>query len=251
MSLLKAIVVVFCLIVTHSLMGQTYEISTLDNFKPFSWKENGEAKGIDVDMTKELFKRAGLDYSISFVPWKRVMKNVEDGKSHFGFAAFKTDKREAFSHYLEKPLHYSIYSIFVTKGGKFSFNSVEDLTGKSFGINRGFNVGDEILNAKKSGKLKIEEANSTEQNLRKLDVGRMDGIIGNYQATLFEIKNMKMSDKITVLDKPVIESKGAYLIVSKKAKIADKKGLIEKLNKHLNAMYEDGTVQKINDKYLK
>ena len=36
---------------------QVLNFATLDKFSPFTWEENGQAKGIDIDIVKEMCQR--------------------------------------------------------------------------------------------------------------------------------------------------------------------------------------------------
>jgi len=49
---------------------------------------------------------------------------------------------------------------------------------------------------------------------------------------------------------PSLKSTPSYIAFSKAADIKDKKKVIEKLNKILNEMWEDGTIKKITSKYI-
>jgi len=248
------ILVIICLSfvnVSASAAQQTLEFATLDNFAPFTWQEGKEAKGIDVDILKELCKRIHVNCKISFMPWKRVMYYTETGKKDGGFAAFKTSEREAFGHFLELPFHYSKYNIFVLKGQEFPFEKIEDLRGKLLGKNSGFNLGEKMAAAVVSGKTVFDEAKDAKANIAKLLKGRIQGYIGNYHEILMAAKKQGVSDKIAPLPKPIRKPKGAFLIISKAAKFDNKPELLQKMNQALKTMHEDGTIDKISAGYLK
>lgn len=230
---------------------QTLRFATLDDFAPFSWNEGGEAKGIDVYVVKELCQRLNVNCDIVFRPWKRVMAEVQSGESDGGFGAFKTKEREAFAHFLQYPVHYSTFKIFVKKGHEFLFENIEDLYGKTISKNRGFNIGGGFDKAAAEGKILIEEANNAKANILKLKAERMDGYAGNDHETLLMLKQLELTGQVVPLPHSIRELRGAYLIISKAAKINNKTILIQKMDRFLKEMYEDGTIEKINSKYLK
>lgn len=246
-----AVSLAFCSLTITAHAGQPLVFSTLDKFKPFVWQENGSAKGIDVDIVKELCNRADIELTLEIVPWKRVMHNVESGKTAGGFAAFKTPEREAFSIFLDAPIHESTYNLFVKKGNRFTFDSVEDLFGKKIGNISGFKTGEAFDKAVVEGKITVEVLDDIGKNIKKLMTGRLDAIVGNQAQTLLKLKEMGLTGQVEFLPTPVRESRGAFLIISKAADIENKSGVIAVLNRHLKEMAADGTIQKINDKYLK
>lgn len=143
-AVLTLLAVLGSTVVQSAVAQQVLNFATLDEFSPFTWKDNGQAKGIDIDIVKEMCQRIGVKCDIRFYPWKRVLTYTEQGKSDGGFGAFKNPTREAFAYFLEYPVHYSTYSVFVKKGHEFSFKKIEDLYGKNIGINRGFKLNKEF-----------------------------------------------------------------------------------------------------------
>lgn len=233
------------------LAQEKLNFATLDKFAPFTWKEDDQAKGIDVDIIEELCKRLDVKCNVRFRPWKRVLLETELGNSDGGFSAFKTLERVAFAHFLEYPVHYSTYSVFVKKGHEFPFRMLSDLYGKRIGINRGFKLSKEFDEAAATKKISVDEAGDMTVNVTKLMEGRISATVANYHETLFMLKKMGLSDQVVSLTPPVVPPKGAYLMISKAANIPNKMSLIEKMNRTLKAMYDDGTVDQISAKYLK
>lgn len=177
------------LITSYASAQQNLTFVTLDNFPPYTWRENGNAKGIDTDIVNELADRLGLEIIIDFVPWKRVLAGTEKGAADGAFAAFKTAEREVFAYYVEPPLHKSVYKVFVKKGKEFQFNDIRDLYGKIIGKNSGFHISDEFEQAGKDKKIFIDDYGITmEQNIKKLNAGRFDGVVGNVDEILYIIK---------------------------------------------------------------
>ena len=188
--------------------------------------------------------------NIHFEPWKRVLLSVEHGEYAGGFAGFKTPLREDYSYYLDYPFHYSTYNIFVKKGREFPFEKIDDLYDKQIGINRGFTLGESFDEAAAAKKIKVQEVDSVEVNIRKLMLNRIDGIAANYHETMMMLVNMKLLEQVHALPHPIFRPKGAYLMMSKKSDIENKEELINQMNQVIKAMYHDGTIDKINKKNL-
>ena len=222
------------------------------SFPPYNWVENEEYKGIDADIVREACRRAGIMPVIKNRPWKRVLKEVETGEADGGFSSFLTPEREAFAHFLTgSPLHYSTYSLFAKQGREFAYQKAEDLFGKRIGIVRGFVINKDFDDAFKSGKIIVEEVTELKQNILKLLAGRIDAFVHQQDITVYALKTKKFEGNVVMLPVPIEPARPSYLMISKAAKIPEKERLTESLNTALKNMQQDGTVEKIYDKYLK
>ncbi|UZP69147.1 transporter substrate-binding domain-containing protein [Desulfovibrio mangrovi] len=214
-------------------------------------ERDGRAEGIDIEVVTELCARIGYSCDIETYPWNRVLSNVETGFSDAGFSAFYTKERAAYATYLQYPIHNSIYSVFVLKGSEFTFSCAKDLFGKRIGTNRGFCLGDEFAQAASEGRFVVEEVGDTDSNIQKLLHGRLDCIVANYYETMTLLDQQGLAGRVVALPVPVVPPKGAYLIVSKMSGVPERDALIARMNEALKGMYEDGTVDRITEKYLK
>lgn len=190
-----------------------------------------------------------IDYFIN--PWKRVIIETKEGTADGAFAAFKTPERETFVQYIEPPLHHSIYKVFVKKGKEFPFETIQDLYGKIIGKNLGFHISEEFAKAEAENMIQIDEASTMEQNIQKLDFGRVDGVVGNEQEVLYILQQRGFSDTIVPLARPVREPRPAYLMISNAAFIRKKDQVIKKLSQTLHRMKADGAFERIYAKYGK
>lgn len=77
-------IAVFC-IFCFFLPGWTFaekEITILSsNYPPHIYMENGEIKGIRVELLTELFKRMGSKYKPEIMPWARAMVMIKKGRA--------------------------------------------------------------------------------------------------------------------------------------------------------------------------
>lgn len=224
---------------------------TLDNFQPYSWVSDEGARGIDVAIIRELSRRIDIPISISFVPWKRVLLMTKTGKADGSFAAFKTPERSEFAIYIDPPMHYSTYKLFVKKGSEFRYAKLEDLYGKTIAKNAGFVLSASIDQAITETKIKVIEGKNANNNIRLVVSGRADAFVGNENEIMYRLKQMKLTDEIIPLPRPLRASRGAFLMISKAADIANKQLIVKRISKTLSEMERDGFFQKIYDQYLK
>ncbi len=225
-------------------------LAALENYQPFTWEDNGNGKGIDIEVLNELSRRINIKIAISYFPWKRVLKNIKKGKFDGGFPGFKTPEREAYALYTGVPLHYSTFNIFVKKGEEFPYERIEYLYGKQVGIARGFSVNEEFDNAAVKGLIKITELDNTNLLFKMLMQKRLTCIVNNYHRTVIKINELGLSDEVVALPNPVGKPINSYLMFSRAAKIKNVNQLIERIDKALEEIHKDGTYDKICEKYL-
>lgn len=221
-----------------------------DDFPPFSFvDENNEVTGIDIDIINELANRLGLEFSISLVPWKRLLRMTKQGDVFGSFSLFRTPEREAYGLYTY-PVHYSTYRIFTRSDGIQKFEILSDLFGKNLGIEAGFNISEEFDSAAARGNIKLVELYSSDGFLGRLKRGGIDGYVGHDLVTRFKFKQDMEEQNIVVLRKPVKEARGAFFVMSKAFKIEDKMKLRMDIERTLQGMENDGTTEKIIASYI-
>lgn len=247
------VILVLSLVTPNSAFGKALLFLGDDNFPPFSFTDdNGSFRGIDVDMLTEISNRLQLDIKIDLVPWKRLLQYTKAGKCDGSFALFKTPNREEYAIFIE-PFHYSNFTIFSKKGGDFKYEGFEDLYGKTFGNDAGFDLGARFKQAIINDKIILRESYSRLNNVQKVVAGRLDGFIGNSLLVRYDFTRDKTlaayRDQFIEHKKPVIEKRGAYLVLSKASGIENKQLLAKNLRQVIVDIFEDGTYDKIVRKY--
>ena len=232
---------------TDSLVIATFQ----SPFPPMVWYEKNktgqmEALGAEPDILRELTKRAGIEYKLIIMPWPRIKMNLESGEIDASLGGWKLPERETYGIYMDKPMLYDFFELYVVRGKEFLFEKVEDLFEKKIGKIRGVNVYPAMDQAIKDGKMKVIEADTRVSLIKMLRLGRLDGIITSTVVTGFDLKKLGVTD-VVALPKPLTEPKGTYIWFSKKADIDP--GVIARLNRAMESMHEDGSIKQILSKY--
>ena len=222
---------------------------SVDAFPPYTWTKEGEPTGIDVEIVQSLAERTDLPIIVELVPGKRLLRMVQDGTAAGGFAAFKTTERETYALFLEPPIHYSVYRLYVRKGEEFPFRNVEDLKGKFIGKNSGFHISSAFSSARDNKLIQVIDVKSMEQSIKMLIAGRLDAFVGNEQEVSYTLKNMGLSGEVASLSVPVRDRKGGHLMISKAGMIADRRDILDQISQALQEMSTDGTFESIYEKY--
>ncbi len=220
----------FCA-VAHS--GELICVDT--SVPPLMYQANGKAIGVYPALLAEISKRSGVELDVVAIPWKRALLELDAGRAGNG-ALYKNSERVK-KYDFSNELFSEVQIIYVRSGKKFTFTGVDSLKGKTIGVIRGWSYGDAFDAAVKAGEITMEEVNSDQQNFSKLSLGRVDAIISIRETAAAAIAAGDYKDKVVALEPPLSVSP-AYIAF---AKSAHKLPVIEKLNKAIKALRDDGS----------
>jgi len=158
-------------------------------YPPYSYLEDGQAKGIYVEILMAAFAQMkDYEVTINMMPWKRGLDAVKEGKAVALFPPYQTKERMAWIDFSEPILAEQIVVFGKSEGLAGKVVWPEDFFGSNFGLNLGFDQtalgGEKFVEACATGKIKVQEANSTEQNLKKLKADRIDFYINDRLANI-------------------------------------------------------------------
>lgn len=228
--------------------GTTIRLASVDNLPPYVFLKNGELTGLSIDIIEELARRGDFKVEIETSPWVRVLLSVEQGLVDGAFPAYKTKKRENFCLYTGI-IHYDELGIAVKKGKEFHYTDIKSLFGKTVGKGRGVFVGDAFNAAVSEGRILVSETDDMKMtNIKKLHEGRLDAVIGSPVALMHYVNELAY-DNIVILPERIRERIPAYLILSKKSALTNKKEWQQKLTNILDAMHHDGAIKAIYKRY--
>ncbi|MBF0264167.1 MAG: transporter substrate-binding domain-containing protein [Gammaproteobacteria bacterium] len=219
------------------------KIATLD-WQPYVDK-NSDNKGFTAEIVTRAFQQSGYQVEIDFMPWSRVLKEVEIGNYDAMFPSYESPQRRK-KYLFSKPFAHSPLVLFQRQGLNLTFNKLEDLKPYKIGVVRGY-VNTKAFDA--ASFLNKKETKNDLQNIKKLVKNRIDlAVIDKYAALdLIKQHKIKKADKLSFIEAP-LENKPLYLCVSKKIK--DSSVILEAFQKGLDQLKESGEVEKIINKQL-
>lgn len=215
-----------------------------DPWEPWVLGRDGElaSGGIAIELSKELFSRMKLPIEINIYPYKRCIAQMVNGERDVLLMVKKTREREKhmlFSDVIVEDPQLIYYTTDRIK--HFEWNEWEDLKGYSIGGVLGFNYG-YLHTAARKFDLPIELVSNDSLNIKKLFAGRLNFILlSQSTARHYLSQHPEHRHKLKAASKPVANAK-FYFGISKKGKAIKHLNLI---NKHLNKIKEDGTLEKI------
>ena len=210
-------------------------------FPPFAYANNhGNFTGFDIDLAKEVCRRNNWTFKAQpIIDWNTKQMELESNEVDCIWSEFTINGRE--DDYAWTEPYYNNTQVIVVKADS-SINGTDDLKGKVLEVQQGSSV------------LKTIDKNKTLKNTFK-EINQVDG----YDTAFMDLKT-------GVCDVVVLDNGSAYYLLNKydDVRILDhplsseqygvgfKKGnedLRDKVQKTLNEMFKDGTVEKIAQNY--
>jgi len=105
-----------------------------DAYPPYSYYEDGEYKGTDIDTIKAAFKKLNIKPVFKFRPWARAIAEVKSGESDAIYSLFKMKEREAFLDYPAIALSYEKNILVVNGDSNKTANTIDDIKGWRIGV---------------------------------------------------------------------------------------------------------------------
>jgi polar amino acid transport system substrate-binding protein len=201
----KIKIIVFLLILSIPFFAANVRSETITlgyvEFPPYEYQKGGKPVGIQVEIVKTLFKRAGIPLKLRPLPFKRAYEKAKHGEIHGLFNFYKIKKRLPYFDYSE-PVIENPLVFFVRKDSNIQFNTIKDLRGLKVGVMRGYTYGEGF---DESPLFFRESTNSHLANFKKLLSGRIDAyccdkLVGIHVARQYnigsEIKNLPTPLKV-------------------------------------------------------
>jgi len=233
--------------------GQKPEIyiAGVQDYQPYSYMGKNGTEGLYSDIITELFLRVGNPVNIELQPFGRILQNTKDGTVTGMAGVYYTAERAEFAVYLLSiPLANIVPRMFVLKQGTVKSPDISALRGKLIGKKGGFLTSPVIDLAEKNGVLKLYDLKTTDQMVKMLLDKRLDAFIQAENHALYYIHKYDKNNLITMLKTPIASGRKTYLAFSKEAlkKLPD--DFIETVEDAFLTMKKDGTLEKINEKYM-
>jgi len=225
---------------TQSRASETVRIAACD-FPPYEFEHPvGDKRGFDVEVVEEAFRREGVTAVFEFYPWARALKMTKDGEVTAVLSCIDTQKRRAFLN-ISEPISFSTIVFLVRKEYKGPpLTSFENLRGLKVGAVKGYASSDSLI---KQG-IKLDLSVNDTAALKKLASGRIDVFNTQLEVIQYLSLSLGMRDRF----KWFVQLKMNYHLGFSK-KWPDVEKLVSRFNKGLKSIKEDGTYDRIHNKY--
>lgn len=146
---------------------------TTHEIRPFAWEEKGIAKGFAVEIVNHMFRQRGYNQPITFVPFKRGLKDIQTENDKAFFIMARRPERENQVKWVGPMIMNGVY-FYIRKGAGTKLTTLEDMLNLS-------RIGVASANAdhaflKSKGFKNLEVTSTQKQSLLMLESGRVDAI---------------------------------------------------------------------------
>lgn len=172
---------------------------------PYVMFDDGKPNGIAVNKVQQIADRLDYNLTIQSLPFKRVLRYVEDGKIDGVLVAANREERQKYLAFT-KPI-FCERRVFITKeDAQFDWHDPNQLQGKRLGVGAGFYIGKHIQGWMDEGRIP-PVVTVPEQNLLSLvQNGRLDFILYSEKEFLeYKAAKHDFVRGLKILDKPLNE----------------------------------------------
>lgn len=239
--LMSLLILAVVMVMGTAVMAETYTVGTSASFPPFEYVEDGEVTGFDIDLIKEIGKLQGFDIEVKDLSFDSLIPALKTGNIDLIAAGMTiTEQREEQVDFTE-PYFVANQSVVVQE------ESDKDLT-VLFGDNK---IG---VQTSTTGDIWVSD-NLKKKGILTGEIARYD----KYVMVFTDLVNGNLDG--VVLDTPVAkkyaEDRPVKIVgeikTGEKYGIAVKEGnkeLLNKINKGLEQLQEQGTIGELVSKYF-
>ncbi|RWU26495.1 amino acid ABC transporter substrate-binding protein [Pseudomonas alkylphenolica] len=209
---------------------------------PYVYLEDGQAKGIDYEVTVEVFKRLGVEVDWQFLPWKRCLAMIDQGLADGILDIFQTEERDRYLYYPDEPLSEVAFVLFYANARPHPVERLEDLAGLTIGTSPGYTYSTAF---NESSRFKREPAPTHEANFGKLQRGRIDLLITDRRVGRFLASELGLAQDVSELPL-VVNSQHQYLAIRRNA---GKDSLAQRFAEELRRFKREPAYAALNARY--
>ncbi|WP_417566519.1 substrate-binding periplasmic protein [Marinobacter sp.] len=199
--------------------------------------------GYAVDFMNELSGRIARPVELRILPWLRCLKMAEDGDVDGIMLLTENEERKQFL-LMSRPIISDANLLWYRSDSPHARprSTFADLQGLRIGVVTGFNYGEPFNAAVVQLNLTVDEAPSILSNFRRLDRDWIDVFLVNRMAADYALHDYPLLKAGMVVQGGLFESVGFRIGLAKAGRAA---GLLAEIDKALEDMHEDGTIDRI------
>lgn len=239
---MKKIFIVFLFLLTQIVNGKekdTYICGIATGFPPYQYETSAnEPAGIDYEVTKLVFEKAGLKVKFIQKPWDDLLFSLMHNEGKIDFLC-GTEISSIRKKVLDFSIPYYERNIVIFTLPQNNITSINDLYGKTITGDRHSFI--ETILSKDASKIRIMQTKSKEESFLKLRLGEVHAVIAPLEVGNYFAKKDNM--KIIVLLEKDPGSQVAFAVYKGNT------DLLTKINNSLKVLIKEGKIDKILKKY--
>ncbi|SFV07233.1 amino acid ABC transporter substrate-binding protein, PAAT family [Pseudoduganella namucuonensis] len=207
---------------------------------PHNMQTDGRVVGLSTEKVEEMFKRAGVPYTLRFTPWPRAYQSAHDLPGHCAFSMARTKEREDQFQWVG-PIAQMDWVLYARAEDKLAPRSLEDVRSALIGGS----ASDVITQWLVANKFRVDPTPTDSLNPAKLVANRFEYWAVSRQRGVSITAAAGMTGRIV----PVLTFGHSDLYLGCHHDLSG--DIVLKLNKALAEMRQDGTYERINARYTR
>lgn len=210
-------------------------IATSPDFPPFESLEGDKVVGIEIDLLEMIAEKLGVELEINQMDFDSVLPGIQSGKFNIGVSGITVTEDRKKNADFTVPYFAAAQAIVVLKDSPIK--SKADLEGKKVSVQTGTTAEEYCM----ENGYDVSAFQANNDALSALTSGKVDAWVIDNET------GIQMSEttngKTVVLDEPMTTE--PYSFAFKKGSTS----LVNEINSYIEGWLEDGTIQKIFEKY--
>lgn len=223
--------------------GKLKMAASLD-YSPFEYYEGDKPAGFDIDLTREIAKRLGLEAEIISNDFEGLFAGLDAGRFDMSISAITVIPERQKRYFMSIPYIGNVQTILVNSASKKEINDIKDLTGMHIGyqISTTSNFFVDELVKKENLTVQTNSYDVATNAFSDLAIGRIDAVVVDSLVAATFIKKAPESYKIAW------EGNSNEVLAVALAK--DNVKLGEKVNEVISEMMKDGSMKALYEKHF-
>lgn len=241
LSIVVALSLVLSACAPKSSAGTKVRVATEASYPPFEVIDDKTKQpvGFDIDLMNAIGQKAGFTPEYQNTPFDSVLAGISTCQFDAAISAITiTDERKQKMNFSNS--YIDAGQIVAVRKDNTDINGPQDLKGKKIGV-QASTTGE--IEAKKIEGATVKPYDAVDLAFLDLMNKQVDAVIVDNPTTLTYVN--KSPDKLKVVGKPFTDEHYGIAVCKKNT------DLLDKINKAIDELKADGSIQKLQDKWLK
>ncbi len=201
-------------------LAQDLKVVT-EHLPPYNFIEGGKLTGYSTELLQLILKELQLNPEIQVLPWSRAFQMATERNNVLIYTIARSKERDPNFEWIGPIASRKIVLLKLEQRKDIQINSLWDFQSNpgarsyKIGIVRELASSQKILSDELIPHNQLDAAPTTESNLKKLLLGRVDMIVGDEAGTQYELKN-GLKDKTKLSTVAVVDAQIAFYFAIKK-----------------------------------
>jgi len=227
--------------ITTSPTLDTIIVGTNAEFQPFSFKDQDEIVGFDIDIIKEVARRLGKQIILKDMPFDALIPEIQIGNIHMIAAGITPTEERAQRALFTKPHLLGNPLAIITLKDKPALTTLDELNGKTVAVNEGY-LSDSFMSEQPGVELLRLSSALVSDGMLALQSGRADAFVAAIYSMKPYFEKYDVSN-FSVTPIPATEETSAFAISKHYP------DLRYSIQNALDNMATDGTLDAIKTKW--